>query len=167
MNHPRYNDAVEKAVQDFVVETWGDPTSEEYELVWSGLSASLLAERFRGKRQIWAFDQNGIIAELRRDVNSGVTCRAVEFQQDGTVSYLCPTYAQPDWYARRGELEPGMVFNTANGLVQLDRRVPGDGTKWYVAEWFDGWAYYDSTIEPGELQGEPQPDPINERSARP
>ena len=56
-----------------------------------------------------------------------------------------------DWYDRRHELECGMVFRTSEGVVMLDRTVPGDGTKWYVADWHDGWSYYDSTIEPGDL----------------
>ena len=37
-------------------------------------------------------------------------------------------------------------------IVKLDRTVPGDGTKWYVADWSNGWAYYDATIEPGDLK---------------
>lgn len=66
----------------------------------------------------------------------------------------------PDWYARRDELEPGQVFRTLEGdRVQLDRRVPGDGTKWYVLDWSDyckGWLLEDSTIEPGDLCGYPE-----------
>lgn len=39
-----------------------------------------------------------------------------------------------DWYERRDELEEGMVFTTGGGeLVKLDREVPGDATKWFVA----------------------------------
>lgn len=51
-------------------------------------------------------------------------------------------------------LEPGQTFVTIDGsVVKLDRRVPGDGTKWYVADWWnDSWAYMDSTIEPGDLE---------------
>jgi len=61
-----------------------------------------------------------------------------------------------DWYERRYELEEGMIFRNVHGeLVKLDRSVPGDGTKWYVADWWNGWSYMDSTIEPGELSGEP------------
>lgn len=56
-----------------------------------------------------------------------------------------------DWYERRHELEPGQVFSTHDGVVMLTRTVPGDGTKWYVADWHDGWSYYDNEIEPGEL----------------
>jgi hypothetical protein len=57
-----------------------------------------------------------------------------------------------DWYERRHELEPGQIFRAQDGsIVKLDRRVPGDGTKWYVADWWKGWAYMDSTIEPGDL----------------
>lgn len=62
---------------------------------------------------------------------------------------------QIDWYERRDELRAGMIFNTSTGAVMLVRRVPGDGTKWYVADWDGGWAHYDGTIEPGELLGEP------------
>jgi hypothetical protein len=57
-----------------------------------------------------------------------------------------------DWYERRDELKPGMVFKTQLGdIVKLDRRVPGDATQWYVEDWSNGWGCYDSTIEPGEL----------------
>lgn len=56
-----------------------------------------------------------------------------------------------DWYERRHELEPGQVFSTADGVIKLDRRVPGDGTKWYVLDWSKGWSHEDSTIEPGDL----------------
>lgn len=66
---------------------------------------------------------------------------------------------QVDWYERRRELREGMVFRTAHGvIVQLDRTVPGDGTKWYAATWNNytgGWSYEDYTIEPGDLTGEP------------
>ena len=67
----------------------------------------------------------------------------------------------PDWYERRHELEPGMVFIDFQGCaVKLDRDVPGDGTRWYVANWLNGWAYYDAQIEPGDLTGEPIPDEL-------
>jgi hypothetical protein len=57
-----------------------------------------------------------------------------------------------DWYERRSELNPGQMFTTQDGcVVKLDRQVPGDGTKWYVADWNRGWSYEDSTIEPGDL----------------
>jgi hypothetical protein len=70
-----------------------------------------------------------------------------------------------DWYERRDELECGQVFRDQDGvLVKLDRRVPGDGTRWYVASWNPGyrlsetnwapagWSYDDSQIEPGDLK---------------
>lgn len=59
-----------------------------------------------------------------------------------------------DWYERRDELEPGMVFRDFEGdLVMLDRRVPGDGTRWYAATmWGSSWAYMDHEIEPGDLR---------------
>lgn len=61
--------------------------------------------------------------------------------------------AQIDWYERRNDLREGQVFRDFEGdLVKLDRRVPGDGTKWYVAVMCCGsWSYEDSTIEPGDL----------------
>jgi hypothetical protein len=60
---------------------------------------------------------------------------------------------QIDWYERRDELMPDMVFTDYQGhRVMLDRRVPGDGTKWYVADWWNGhWSHEDGTIEPGDL----------------
>lgn len=62
----------------------------------------------------------------------------------------------PDWYERRGELEPGMVFSDYQGdLVKLERRVPGDGTRWEVANWnsyTNGWTYDGNEVEPGELR---------------
>lgn len=60
---------------------------------------------------------------------------------------------ETDWYERRDELEQEQVFTTRFGdVVKLESRVPGDGTKWHVADWFNGhWSYYDSTIEPGDL----------------
>lgn len=64
------------------------------------------------------------------------------------------------WYENRHQLEPGLIFRTSNDIiVKLERRVPGDGTKWYVANRHNGgWIHEDDTIEPGELCGEPLPD---------
>lgn len=58
-----------------------------------------------------------------------------------------------DWYERRDELEPGQVFRTRLGaLVKLEHTVPGDGSRWVVAEEWNGtWAYMDGTIEPSDL----------------
>ena len=58
-----------------------------------------------------------------------------------------------DWYARRDELEPEQIFRRYDGsLVKLDRRAPGDGSKWYVADWYgNGWDYEDSIIDPSDL----------------
>ena len=62
-----------------------------------------------------------------------------------------------DWYENRNELREGQVFESNEGRVKLDSRVPGDGTKWYVADWVEiqgragSWWYGDSTIEPGCL----------------
>ena len=61
-----------------------------------------------------------------------------------------------DWYEDRNKLAEGMIFRTlSDDVVKLDRRVPGDGTKWYVANWLNGWSYDDGTIEPSDLVGEP------------
>lgn len=50
------------------------------------------------------------------------------------------------------ELWPNEVYRRYDGsVVKLDRRVPGDGTQWYVADWWNGWSYQDATIEPGDL----------------
>jgi hypothetical protein len=50
------------------------------------------------------------------------------------------------------ELSPNQVFLARDGsIVKLYRRVPGDGTRWFVADWWNGWAFCDSTIEPGDL----------------
>ena len=58
-----------------------------------------------------------------------------------------------DWYERSNELEPGQVFRARDGsVVKLDYRTPGDGSKWTVVDWHNGWAHYDSTIEPGDLE---------------
>lgn len=64
-----------------------------------------------------------------------------------------------DWYERRHELRVGDVFTTIQGdIVQLDRRVPGDGTRWYVLDWAPRdnprggtWFAEDGTVEPGDL----------------
>lgn len=60
---------------------------------------------------------------------------------------------QKDWYEHRDELRQDQIFVTlSGGFVKLDRTVPGDGTQWYVANWWNGsWAYMDDTLEPGEL----------------
>lgn len=58
-----------------------------------------------------------------------------------------------DWYEERHKLQPDQIFKLHDGsIVKLDRTVPGDGTKWYVADWYRGWSYQDSTIEPGEIE---------------
>lgn len=63
----------------------------------------------------------------------------------------------PDyWYYNRHHLKSGQVFHLHDGtIVMLDRRVPGDGTKWSVYDWDNGWSCYDNEIEPGDLRGEP------------
>jgi hypothetical protein len=70
-----------------------------------------------------------------------------------------------DWYQRRDELQEDMIFHHREGhIVKLDRQVPGDATKWYVAIWYPwsdrpSWSYQDSTIEPSDLVGDQLPDP--------
>lgn len=75
-----------------------------------------------------------------------------------------PTQNKEDpcyWYHHRSELNGGMVFKTEDGeTVRLNYRVPGDGTRWYVESWHDGWTGYGSTIEPGDLRGRPLPEPV-------
>lgn len=83
-----------------------------------------------------------------------------------------------DWYERRDELQEGQAFQTADGAVKLDRRVPGDGTRWYVASWSPGypnmpgtiyekgyWCHDDNTIEPGDLIDRLPDDYAGERAA--
>lgn len=63
-----------------------------------------------------------------------------------------------DWYSRRHELQEGQVFMTVDGIVQLDRTVEGDATKWAVLDWNPHRSYFaseGSTVEPGDLMGEP------------
>jgi len=57
------------------------------------------------------------------------------------------------WYENKNSLRPEMMFITdSNEVVKLDRSVPGDATKWYVADITSrGWSYFDSTIEASEL----------------
>ncbi|WP_156883410.1 hypothetical protein [Salipiger mucosus] len=73
-----------------------------------------------------------------------------------------------DWFEHRDELEPDMVFRHRDGsLVMLDRPVPGDGTQWYVAEFWNGsWAWMDTIVEPGDLL-EPAEDPKEPTPASP
>jgi hypothetical protein len=63
-----------------------------------------------------------------------------------------------DWYEARGRLREGMIFTLADGdVICLDRRVPGDGTKWYnyeVESSFDKGvvlSYWGGTVEPSDL----------------
>ena len=61
--------------------------------------------------------------------------------------------AEIDWYERRHELKPGQVFRLHDGdVVRLDRRKAGDGTRWLVDDWSNGWSCWDSTAEPGDLK---------------
>lgn len=61
-----------------------------------------------------------------------------------------------EWYERRNELEQGQTFIDYEGdKIMLDRRVPGDGTRWYAATWntyYSSWSYDDFEIEPGDLR---------------
>lgn len=65
------------------------------------------------------------------------------------------------------ELESEQIFLTINGdVVKLDHRVPGDATQWRIANWVGGsWAYYENTIEPGDLADRlPDDFPVHEGS---
>lgn len=70
-----------------------------------------------------------------------------------------------EWYERQHELEEGQVFRMRDGsVVKLERAVPGDGTAWFAADWYNGhWTYDDTVIEPGDLiellPGDPQTQP--------
>lgn len=63
------------------------------------------------------------------------------------------------WYDNRDRLNQGDVCTLENGsVVKLDRRVPGDGTDWYVLDYvqhyFDKhwyWTDNDSKIHPSEI----------------
>ncbi len=59
-----------------------------------------------------------------------------------------------DWYARRHELKPDMIFSDHEGdLVKLDRRTPGDGTRWNVLSEYDGsWIDDGVSLEPSDLR---------------
>ncbi len=74
---------------------------------------------------------------------------------------LQPPAAGPDWHERRDELRCGMVFRLFDdGIIRLDRRVVGDGTRWHVDSWYgDHWSHDGETIEPGDLTGNPLSDP--------
>jgi len=58
-----------------------------------------------------------------------------------------------DWIDQQHALEPGQKFRLHDGsVVELDRRVPGDGTQWYVLEQHNGgWFNDERTIEPGDI----------------
>lgn len=74
-----------------------------------------------------------------------------------TVHTATPQIDADYWYDHRHELEVGQIFLLSDGsIVELDHRVPGDGTKWYVLDWSGrSWSCMDSTIEPGELRSMP------------
>ena len=44
------------------------------------------------------------------------------------------------WYLNRSSLSSGMVFQSKEdgSMVELDCRVPGDGTQWYVINIIQG-----------------------------
>lgn len=58
-----------------------------------------------------------------------------------------------DWYEERHQLRADMVFMLTDGsVIQLDRRVPGDGTEWYALEWMgERWVAEDLTVHPGDF----------------
>jgi len=57
------------------------------------------------------------------------------------------------WYDNKSQLKSDLIFITdGNEVVKLDRSVPGDATKWYIADLYkSGWCYNDSTVEATEL----------------
>ena len=64
------------------------------------------------------------------------------------------------WYTNRHALKCGQIFRSLDGsIVRLVGTVPGDGTKWYVDTWDNGWFCEDETIEPGDLRTMPLPEP--------
>lgn len=83
-----------------------------------------------------------------------IEAACADLQANGGLKVIAKGARGEDWYKRRDELQPGLIFLTHEGsVVRLDRMVPGDGTKWYVADWWnDSWSYMDSTIEPGDLR---------------
>lgn len=72
------------------------------------------------------------------------------------------------FYEHQHDLDPEQVFRTDYGnVVKLGRPVPGDGSKWYVADFnvhTGKWCYVGSTLEPGEL-AERLPDDWPRRAA--
>lgn len=64
------------------------------------------------------------------------------------------------WYEHRGRLNCGDVCVLEDGsTVKLDRRVPGDGTDWYVLDYVksyhDGHMYWtdeNSRVHPSEIE---------------
>lgn len=62
------------------------------------------------------------------------------------------------WYENQDRLNIGDVCELDDGtIIKLDRRVPGDGTRWYVATWSGkSFSYEDYTIEPGDIKKGPQ-----------
>ena len=57
-----------------------------------------------------------------------------------------------NWYDRRDELQPGMVFRAYDdGVVKLLRRTPDNGTWWYAADWYGKWLEHGSIYGPRDL----------------
>jgi hypothetical protein len=57
------------------------------------------------------------------------------------------------FYDKKHLLQPDEIYEDIYGdVVMLVKRVPGDGSAWYVADW-DGksWGYYDTVVEPSDL----------------
>lgn len=54
------------------------------------------------------------------------------------------------------ELSEDMIFRTTSGtIIRLDRRVPGDSNRWFVAIWEGYWCFDETIVEPGDLIGRP------------
>lgn len=71
----------------------------------------------------------------------------------GKPSKTTPTSSE-DWYERRHELEPGMVFLDYQGdMIRLYMPVPGDGTDWFVDTYYGPhWCCDMVQIHPGDLR---------------
>lgn len=135
----------------------------------------------RDRKRLWAGDEAEQIAKMKelyaafREKPQWITLDDIARYEAAMIPAVTGAHKAADeqlegsdyWYLNRHELEPGQVFRDFGGsLVKLDRRVPGDGTKWYVAQWVnDGWAYMDSEIEPRDLRGQPLEDPCSDSHA--
>lgn len=112
----------------------------------------------RDKKRLWALDEALQIQKMKEIYESlPVKPEWISLEEINAYEEKMSESENPDyWYLNRHQLESGQVFRLSDDtLVKLDCRVAGDGTKWRVADWSNGWAYCDSEIEPGDLRGKP------------